>query len=240
MNIFELTRILNERNTELASKVKHNIGSYDFAIEKSKNQLEIQKKNVFLTKLKRSLQNKTTETIRTIIIEKLYNLNFITNKNEFEIEDILNEYDDDTISILDKGASFEEIKNNITNYSRIFSRLIAFKPKDCGPFEVFLGLMMGCRKNYNKKGDLVTKNGEVYEVKSVDGTVGIWEPGKQPLECIIDYLGENSKMIYADSKHLEIIEISRENILNLLNNGIIKNPKRFAHQRDRNYKIKLK
>ena len=47
-------------------------------------------------------------------------------------------------------------------------------------------------------------------------------------------------MIYADSKHLEIIEISRENILNLLNNGSIKNPKRFAHQRDRNYKIKLK
>ena len=55
MNIFELTRILNERNTELASKVKHNIGSYDYAIEKSNNQSEIQKKNVFLTKLKRSL-----------------------------------------------------------------------------------------------------------------------------------------------------------------------------------------
>ena len=110
MNIFELTKILNERNTELASEVKHNIGSYDFAIEKSNNQSEIQKKNVFLTKLKRSLQNKTTETIRKIIIKKLYKLNFITVKNEFEIEDILNEYDDDVISILDKGSSFDEIK----------------------------------------------------------------------------------------------------------------------------------
>jgi hypothetical protein len=113
-----------------------------------------------------------------IIIRKLYELNFITPKNEFEIEDILNEYDDDVISILDKGASFAELKNNITYYSKTFSRLIAFKPKDCGPFEVFLGLMMGCSKNTNKKGDLVTKNNEVFEVKSAGGTVGIWEQYK--------------------------------------------------------------
>jgi hypothetical protein len=38
--------------------------------------------------------------------------------------------------------------------------------------------MMGCSKNSNKKGDLVTKSGEVFEVKSAGGTVGIWEQDK--------------------------------------------------------------
>jgi hypothetical protein len=47
-------------------------------------------------------------------------------------------------------------------------------------------------------------------------------------------------MIYADNNNLEIIIVTPENIQNMITNGIIKAPKRFNHQRDRNYKIEMK
>jgi hypothetical protein len=38
MNIFELTKILKEANSNLSREVKSKISSYDFAIERTNNQ----------------------------------------------------------------------------------------------------------------------------------------------------------------------------------------------------------
>lgn len=48
MNIFELTKILNESNTKLATQVTNDILEYDTNVEQSSTPIEKRKKDVFL------------------------------------------------------------------------------------------------------------------------------------------------------------------------------------------------
>lgn len=177
MNIFELTKILNESNTEIATQVTKDILQYDTDVEQSSTPIEKRKKNVFLQKVSNIINDKKDkDSIRNVVFDVLNSKGFIpkTGKtrygSEVIIKDILHNMESSDLEVLQKCLNGEnELKLNgsiLTDigFARTTTRKLRdFRPSGCGPWEVLLGICFNGFKA--KRGGDITIKGVTYEVK---------------------------------------------------------------------------
>ena len=180
MNIFELTRILNEAS-KIAQEVSNDILEYDNAIENSNpsNPEAKSKKTLFFKKIKNIIDDEVNEnSVRNIMFNTLKRNDFIRGKKTLQttisaIKNILHQANDKTLNqLLDKISSNIQLKqrgsvindlglgNGIKN---LIYKLKNFVPYGCGPWEAFFGLVYNAKKA-KTKGDIII-NETIYEVK---------------------------------------------------------------------------
>ena len=182
MNIFELTRILNEA-TQIANEISNDILNYDEQIETS-NPTDTKakaKKTNFFKKIKHIIEDEVDEnSIRNQMINVLKSNGFISGKKtlqatiatiqhilhnqsnkvlEFFRDKIGNEKGD--VKLQAQGSVFSDLGDgSVTNF---IYQIKNFRPYGCGPWEAFFGLFYGA-KNHKTKGDIIIGDC-VYEVK---------------------------------------------------------------------------
>lgn len=178
MNIFELTRILNEA-TQIANEISNDILNYDEQIETSKptDTNAKRKKTNFFKKIKHIIEDEVDEnSIRNQMINVLKSNRFISGKKTLQatiatIQHILHNQSNKNLEFFRgkigqlelqaQGSVFSDLGNgSVTNF---IHQIKNFRPYGCGPWEVFFGLFYGA-KNHKTKGDIIIDNC-VYEVK---------------------------------------------------------------------------
>jgi hypothetical protein len=238
MNIFELTKILNESNTKLATQVTNDILEYDTNIEQSSTPIEKRKKDVFLQKVSNIINDKKDEkSIRNVIFNFLNDRGFIpkTGKtrygSEVIIKDILHNMESSDLEVLQKCLNGENklklngsILNDIGFVRTTTRQLRDFRPSGCGPWEVLLGICFNGFKA--KRGGDVTIEGVTYEVKLsgsgyIDNKKLMSKVFQKTEENILkQYLNQKPNILLIDNFGNYIV-INYSNYEHLLKNNII-------------------
>ena len=197
MNIFELTRILNEAQSEIGNKLINDIEEYDAEVELHGSQEEKKVKNNFFTLVAKEIEDVNGGNQYRDALMKFIRINWIPKTSKFlkqyeeGISKVLRSIDDEDLEKLVKCISGNPIAlKNKGNILSEFKNKEAVKElayvsigRSCGTFELLLGILMGGSKikSVSKniqgnqvdvaKGD-INVNGIGYEVKlSGSGTL---------------------------------------------------------------------
>lgn len=255
MNIFELTRILNEvnsgklKNTELATKVSKDILIYDKSIESSKNtnEKEKQKKNELLARVHNTIDDAVNEfSLRNKIFTKLVNNNFIpkngTTKfsSEATIREILRRMSDEDAQKLNnymekplklRGNGDITVESGIS--ANIVELLKNYRPYGCGPWEVFVGLVFNGKKA-SSGGDVQIGN-QIYEIKLsnsgyIDNKKVKSESEYKTEESVLLQFFKNKPAILLMTDNGKYILVNKETFRPLLKHNVISFVKKSAGQ----------
>lgn len=179
MNIFELTRILNEAS-KIAHAISNEILDYDNRIEKSNpsNPQAKAKKTKFFKKIKNIIEDEVNEnSVRNKMFNTLRDNNFIRGKKSLQstistIQNILQQSNENTLIKLENKIGVTELQPQrgsvlfdlqLDKSQNIIHQLKNFRPYGCGPWEAFFGLFYNAKKA-DSKGDIVIGD-SIYEVK---------------------------------------------------------------------------
>lgn len=178
MNIFELTRILNEA-TKIANEISNDILNYDEQIEASNpvNPQAKAKKTRFFKKIKNIIEDEVDEnSVRNQMIQVLKKNGFLIGKKTLQstistLQNILHNQSNRTLEIFKEKIGQLHLQSQgsvISNFgdglvTNFVHQMKNFRPYGCGPWEAFFGLFYDA-KNDKTKGDIIIDN-QAYEMK---------------------------------------------------------------------------
>ena len=160
MNIFELTRILNEAQSEIGNKLINDIEKYDTEVELHGSQEEKKVKNNFFTLITKEIEDVNGGNHYRDALMKFIRINWIPKTSKFlkqyeeGISKVLRSIDDEDLEKLVKCISGNPITlRNKGNILSEFKNKEAVKElayvsigRSCGTFELLLGILMGGSK----------------------------------------------------------------------------------------------
>lgn len=175
MNIFELTRILNESRqvTAIKDKIKKDLSSIqsDKMVDELK---DVQQQTHFIAI--KDDENNGTFTRRGLYkyLMNVEKTGFNLSKYEPIVRSLCSSMSDAEVEYLSKRHTVDEILVNGINFSE-YPSLISFK-KDLtfsgvGNYELLFAILTKGKKVSNKSGDIYV-DGDIYEIKTKGGTIG--------------------------------------------------------------------
>lgn len=180
MNIFELTRILNESRqvTAIKKEIKKDLSSIQS--DKMADELKDVQRQTHFIAIKDD-ENNGTFTRRGLYkyLMTVENTGFNLSKYETIIRRLCSNMSDKEVEYLSKTHTVDEIIGNGINFSK-YPSLISFK-KDLtfsgvGNYELLFAILTKGKKVSNKSGDIYVdgdnNDGDIYEIKTKGGTIG--------------------------------------------------------------------
>ena len=175
MNIFELTRILNESRqvTAIKNEIKKDLSSIQS--DKMADELkDVQRQTHFIAiKDDESNGNFTRRGLYKYLMS-VEKTGFNLSKYEPIVRRLCSKMSDEEVEYLSKTHTVDEIIGNGINFSK-YPSLISFK-KDLtfsgvGNYELLFAILTKGKKVSNKSGD-IDVDGVIYEIKTKGGTIG--------------------------------------------------------------------
>lgn len=177
MNIFELTRILNEAKRGVSDSAKKTISSVNTFDKIAKNETD---KIKTLSKVNNYIQGEIEdEKERTQLINYIFSSGFVPKDNnniKAIIKDIISDLSDEDISFLVKGGNLDDLIKNkssdelmIINHSSGIKRLSSYERYGIGKFELLFAIFYKGKKS--SKGGDVEVNGITFEIKTKGGSI---------------------------------------------------------------------